>query len=177
MQVMLGAEGAAGRGGRVLQRLAPPPLPHRGPIVAEEHDQRSRVARHRFSPTSCAARRQALQDQLLHGLVRGQVARPELRGEVAFGGEAGQSVLAGAQPLPEDVGDAFEFCNGTQTRSQDMLSGSESSVPCPSALASPLAVDLLTGICYDVPCVREGGTLVLKLSLGDAPLAVRLFRN
>lgn len=42
---------------------------------------------------------------------------------------------------------------------------------------APLAVDLLTGTCYDVPCVREGDALVLKLSLGDAPLAVRLFRN
>ena len=42
---------------------------------------------------------------------------------------------------------------------------------------APLAIDLLTGICYDVPYTRDGDTLVLQVSLGDAPLAVRLFRD
>lgn len=43
--------------------------------------------------------------------------------------------------------------------------------------APPLAVDLLTGACCDVPCTREGEALIVKLNLGQAPLALRFFKD
>jgi hypothetical protein len=43
--------------------------------------------------------------------------------------------------------------------------------------AAPLAIDLLSGACLDVPYAREGDAIVLKLNLGDAPLAVRFYAN
>lgn len=43
--------------------------------------------------------------------------------------------------------------------------------------SAPFAINLLTGVCYDVPYVRENGAIVLKMNIGEAPLAVRLFRR
>lgn len=42
---------------------------------------------------------------------------------------------------------------------------------------APLAVDLVSGAVYDVPCERDGDVLVLKLNLRDTPLALRFFAD